>query len=162
MLIAVIPIAVSAAALILSLYIFFDNRRQDRRNVLLKMHELLVGDDLQRGRYLLFEKVIDEASVQSLSGQDYRDINRALATYNLLGLYVKNRYVEARDVLDVWDRSIYRTWVAGQPFLAHREHDHGYKVGVYFEQLAQKAADHLVLKGESLDVKIWRRPAEHE
>src|SRR5689334_656080 len=121
----ILPIALSVIALVFSIYTFIDNHMRDRRDILMKMHDLLISDDLQRGRYLLFDKIVDEDSVDRLSEQDYRDINRAIAAFNLLGIYVKNRYVSERDVMDAWGRSIYRSWIAAQPFLAHREKSHG-------------------------------------
>jgi hypothetical protein len=153
-----IPIIISAAALVFSFYTFTNSRRQDRRSVMLKMRELLVSEDLQRGRYLLFNKVIDEASVRQLDGQEYRDINRALATYNLLGLYVERGYVDEEDIMDVWARSIYRSWVVGQPFLRHREQGGGYKIAAaeYFDRLAEKARKELIQRGENLEVTVWR------
>lgn len=156
----ILPIVVSAVALAFSFYTFLAGRKQDRRDVMLKMHELLISDDLQRGRFLLFEKVVDEASVRALTGQDYRDINRAIATYNLLGLYVEKEYVNERDVMSVWARSIYRCWIAGQPFLLQREHDQGYKPAIYLERLAEKARQELLSKGESPEVTVWRSSLE--
>jgi hypothetical protein len=162
MMITAIPICLSAAALILSFYVFIDSHRQDRRNVLLKMHELLISDNLQKGRYLLFEKVVDEASVERLSGRDYRYINRALAAYNLLGLYVKKGYVDIDDVLDIWAVPIYRAWVAAQPFFAHREKNVGHRLGRFFEPLAQRARDELIHRGDGLEYSTWRRSKESE
>src|SRR5215831_1220907 len=38
-----------------------------------------LSEDIQRGRYLLFEKVVDVDSVKRLTDQEYRDVNRAIA-----------------------------------------------------------------------------------
>src|SRR5690349_8827448 len=135
--IAAIPIGISGTALLLSIYVFVENRRQYRRNALLRIHQLLMSDDVQRGRYLLFEKVIDESSIQNLSSQDYGDINRALAAFNLLGLYVQKGYVEEKEVMDIWARPVYRSWIAAQPFFAHREQHAGYRLSPFFDLLAQ-------------------------
>ena len=153
----VIPILISCAALVFSVYVFINNHKQDRRNVLLKMHEILASSEHQRGRYILFEKVIDESSVETLCDEEYRDINGALTAFNLLGIYVKNGYVDERDVLDAWGVSILRTWLAAKPFVAHREHKHGYNPHIYFEQLAHKAQEYLADKGIAQDIVIWRR-----
>ncbi len=110
--VAYISIILSITALMLSIFVFADGHKQDRRNILLKMHELLISDRHQKGRYLLFEKVADEPSVERLSDQDYRDINGAISAYSLLGLYVQNGYVNESDVLDAWAVSIARAWVS--------------------------------------------------
>jgi hypothetical protein len=121
-----------------------------------------MSDDVQRGRYLLFEKVVDEASIQSLSSQDYGDINRALAAFNLLGLYVQKGHVEKKEVMDVWARPVYRSWVAAQPFFAHREQNAGYRLGGFFEQLAQQARVELICKGETAEYSVWHHAPASE
>src|ERR1700761_3050107 len=90
---ATLSIVLSVFALCFSMYVFVDSRRRERRDMFLKIHETLINDDLQRGRQLLFIKVTDECSVESLNPDEYRDVNRALGTYNILGLYLKNGYV---------------------------------------------------------------------
>jgi len=74
-----ISIALSIAALAFSMYVFIVNRRRDKRDILIKMHEMLTSDRHQKGRHLLFEKVTDEPSVERLSDEDYRDINGAIS-----------------------------------------------------------------------------------
>ena len=152
-----LPIVLSSRALGFSIYVFFDNRKRDQRNVFLKVHERLLSDDLQRGRYLLFEKVSDEASVARLREDEYRDINRALATYEALGLYLKNGYVIKRDVMDLWAEAIYRAWHAAQPFIAHREHNHGYRPWPHFEALARASQDDLTHRGITMQFRVWRQ-----
>jgi hypothetical protein len=158
----VLSIALSVIALIFSIYVFINNRTRDRRDILMKMHDLLISDDLQRGRYLLFDKVVDEDSVDRLSDQDYRDINRAIAAFNLLGIYVKNGYVREQDVMDAWGRSIYRSWITAQPFLSHREKRHGYPVAVYFGSLAKRASEVLAKNGNLPEYKVLRRSQGNE
>jgi hypothetical protein len=84
----VVPIILSLVALAFSIYVFLDSHKRDQRDVFIKIHELLISDDIQRGRYLLFEKVVDEESVRRLTDEEYRDVNRAIASYNLLGIYL--------------------------------------------------------------------------
>src|SRR5215813_14020195 len=153
----VLSIALSIVALTFSIYVFVDSRVRDRRDVLMKMHELLISNELQRGRYLIFDKVVDEDSVDRLSGQGYRDINRAIAAFNLLGIYVKNGYVNERDVMDIWGYSIYRSWIAAQPFIVHREKRNGYQGMTYFGFLAERAKETLARSGSLPEYKVLRR-----
>ena len=80
----------------------------------------------------------DEPSVERLSDHDYREINRALGTYNILGLYLKNKYVTERDVINLWAEPVYNAWRASLPFIVHREHNHGFRPYRYFEEMAEK------------------------
>ena len=134
----VLSIVLSVAAFMFSMYVFIDSRVRDRRDLLIKMHEILISDDLQRGRHLLFTKVTDEASVDKLTSEEYRNINRVISVFSLLGLYVEKGYVSEQDVIDAWGWSIYRSWVAAQPFIAHREQHNGQRPGKYLELLAQR------------------------
>lgn len=97
-----IPIILSVAALIFSFYVFVDNRKKDRRDIFIRIHEPLISDSIHRGRRLLFEKAVDIESVKRLTDEEYRYINQAMAAYNLLGVYLKYGYVNERDVIEVW------------------------------------------------------------
>ncbi len=159
-LIATVSIIISVAALAFSFFVFFDGRRRDKRDMFLKMHQLMISDDIAKGRYILFEKVTDEESVERLSDDEYRDINRALATFNALGLYVENKYLREGDVMDMWAIPIYRVWHIAQPFIAHREQFQGYRPWKYFAILAQKAEHELSRRDNEIEVKVWSRTGE--
>jgi hypothetical protein len=154
---ATISISLSVVALIFSIYVFINNRRADKRNTLIKMHELLISDRHQKGRFLLFEKVTDESSVERLSDEDYRDINGAISGFSLLGLYVENGYVIERDAMEAWAIPIARAWEAAKPFIAHRVNRQGYNTHVGFEPLARRAQEYLARNGKALEYKAWRQ-----
>jgi hypothetical protein len=155
-------IALSIAALAFSIYVFFNNRRLDKRDNLIKMHELLISERQQRGRYLLHEKVRDESSVEHLSPEDYRDINSAISALSLLGLYVTKGYVNEQDALGAWAGPVARAWEAAKPFLAHRENRQGYNPHRWFEPLAQKSREYLDSNGIPFKYVAWRRAADKE
>jgi len=155
--ISVLPIALSITALIFSVYVFFNSRVRDRRDVLMKMSEMFISDDLEKGRYLLFNKVTDKASVDHLDDQEYHNINRALSAFNLLGLYVKNGYISEKEAIETWGWSVYRSWVAAQPFLEHREQGHGYRPWPYFDLLAEKTRETLSRSGNPPEYKVVHR-----
>lgn len=157
---AVVSVIISIVAVAFSLIVFFDNQRKDRRDVFLRMHQLLIEDDLIRGRYLIFRKITDETSVQQLTEEEYRDINRALSTYNALGLYMANGYVRERDVMDMWAQPIFRAWRTAQPLIVQRERLQGYKPWKYFDSLGRKAEQELTRQGASLDFRPWHRTDE--
>jgi hypothetical protein len=155
--IADISILISVLALGFSFFVFFDSRRRDQRDIFLKMHELLISDDVLRCRYVLFQTVTDEDSIKRLTDSEWRDVNRAMATLNALGLYLENGYVKERDVMDIWARPICRVWKAAQPVIDYRERLQGYEPWKHFSFLAEKAQQYLDRTGDNVDLKVWRR-----
>jgi hypothetical protein len=155
--IAFVSVIISVSALSFSFAVFLDNRNRDRRDIFLKMHELLISDDLQRGRYVLFQKITDEGSIERLTDGEWQDVNRALSTFNALGLYMVNRYVREQDVMDTWAHNICTAWKAAKPFISYRERLQGYPAWMYFAILADKAQQHLIHKGFDADLRIYRR-----
>ena len=63
------------------------------------MSEMFISEDLEKGRYLLFNKVTDKASVNHLDDQEYHNINRALSALSPC-LYVKNGYISEKDAIE--------------------------------------------------------------
>jgi hypothetical protein len=149
-------IVLSILAFGFSIFVFTESRRRDRRDIFLKNTEYLAGDGIQRGRYVLFDKVIDESSIERLTDDEYRDVHRAVNAFNILGLYVKNSYVSERDVLDAWAIPVYRAHRAARPFMQFRERIHGYTSWPYFDALAQKCQEDLNSRGGTPI-----RPVEH-
>jgi hypothetical protein len=152
-----LSIVLSVVALGFSIFVFTDSRRRDRRDVFLKITEYLTSDDIQRGRYILFDRVADEPSIERLTDDEYRDVHRAVNAFNILGLYVKNGYVSERDVLDTWTIPVYRARRAAQPLIAFRQRTHGYVAWPYFEALAKKCEKDLEGKDEKVEFMVWHR-----
>jgi hypothetical protein len=144
---ALASVVISIIALSFSALVFADNRRRDQRDLFLKVHQQMIGDRLQNGRRILFQKARDEAAVAALNDDDYRDINEALSFYNILGYYVRKRYVRERDVLEFWADPIVRAWAAAKPFMAYRMSNDGYHVLDNFEDLAARAERELLRRG---------------
>jgi hypothetical protein len=146
----ILSLAVSVFALSFSIYVFAVSRFRDRRDMFLKIHELLYSDDLQRGRITLFTKITDVSSVGELTDQEYRDVTRVLGAYNALGLYIRNGYVNERDVLNSWAESSYRAWSCAKPFREYRERRKGFMPWTNLDLLARKAEAALHEKGSRL------------
>src|SRR4051812_42018121 len=100
----------SIAALGISIFVLFETRRRDRRDLLLRIHEQLIGDDPQRGRHLLFQ--LGDRPVQELPDDDFRCINRALARYDVLGMYMEQGHVRKGDVMRLWAEPAFLAWRA--------------------------------------------------
>jgi hypothetical protein len=110
--IAAFSVGISLLALGFSLFVFVDNRRKDQRDTFLRLHKLLNDNDMQRGRYLLFQKATDQTSVEQLTDDEWLDINRVLSNLNTLGFYIAKHYVSVPNVLEIWARPITRMWKA--------------------------------------------------
>jgi len=119
--VADVSVAVAAAAFAVSLSTFLINRRRDRRDLFLRLHERLASVDQQRGRWLIHERLgRQHKRVEDLS-DDYEAINNALATLNIGCFYYVRRYISRKDWLEIWSVPIVRAIDAAQPFLAYRD-----------------------------------------
>lgn len=113
-------IAIAFLALAFSLATFAHDRFRDKRNLLLALHDRLVTAEQQENRRVVYEMAENGRTVEDLSREEYRQINNALAAFNVLAVHYQRRYVSRADVLDLWGIPIVRTVAAAQPFLEHR------------------------------------------
>lgn len=155
--IAIISVFISLMALGFSFFAFFDGRAKDRRDIFLQMHQLLISEELRRGRFILFQKIIDKDSIEHLSDNEWRDIDRALSAYNALGLYIAKGYVKESDVMDLWAAPISKAWKAAQPYLTYREHLGDPNPWKYLSFLAERAQQEISRTGGDSELKVWRR-----
>jgi hypothetical protein len=81
--------------------------------------------------------VFDVNSVMSLTSEEYGLINRALSTYELLGLFIEKRYISKSDALIVWARPVCRAWKLGAAFVEHRQTYVGDNAWRHYEKLAK-------------------------
>jgi hypothetical protein len=136
-----LSLLISVAALAITGLSYRDRRRQDRRDLFLKLHERLVEADLQRGRRLLFTRARTVEAVLKLRDEEPESfdlINRAIAMYDVAGLYVARNYVDKQDFMTEWGPVYGRAWLAADAFLAVRLGDRqGWR---YFRELGVEAA----------------------
>jgi hypothetical protein len=92
-------------AFIVSAAAFGFTRYTDRRNLLLRIHELLLDLPIQRGRRLV-HRVAAADGWDDLDENERELINRALAMFDVLGFYVAKRYVEFDDANDLWGPAV--------------------------------------------------------
>jgi len=149
--ITIAPIILSIIAVAFSVFVFVEGRRRYKRDVFLKIHELMIGEGQYRGRQLLLSQTFDEASIEKLSLSDRANISRAMATYDTLGLYLRRGYLIEDDVIDMWGDPAYRAWRAAQPFVLRRERRSGLPAYPYFRYLAERAES---LHGEAYTKSI--------
>jgi hypothetical protein len=116
-----VSLAISSAALALSLGAFLTSRWRDRRDLLLRIKEGLLTVDQQRGRRLIYEMSEKHRKVEDLSEDEYVSINNALSSLNNLGIYYRRRYIRRKDILELWALPVVRLLRAAEQFLAHRD-----------------------------------------
>lgn len=119
-----ISLGIALIALVLNGLTFSDRRRQDRRDLFLKLHERLIDPDVQRGRRLLYERVhspADAARLREHATDDYELVNRALAMFEVFAMYVERGYVDRDMALEEWGHTIARAYERAEHFLDDRE-----------------------------------------
>jgi hypothetical protein len=121
---APMTIAISVAALTLSLATFMTSRWRDRRDLLLRLQDRLVTADQQRGRHIIYRLPDREARVEYLSDEFFLIIN-AFAALNVLAIYYEQRYVSRKNVLELWASTIDRVLTSGNDFLTTRDASNG-------------------------------------
>lgn len=135
-----ISLCLSLSAAVLSVVALLDNRRKDRRDNYLKLHEMLISEDRHRGRQIMYMRCAGGSPISQIPEGERAMISRAIATYDAVGLYVKRGYVDENDVMDTWADSVQRAWRSAQPFIVDRRDGHGVKdPWPFFRYLAQRA-----------------------
>ncbi len=133
---------------------------RDARDLLLSVHQTLVAEDASTGRYLLYEYF--GTSVRDYPQEIYQPINRAIANFDMLGLYLERGYLPEPDIMDLWAEPICRAWVAAQPFIDYREQHNGWRPWPYFKKLAERADKYLLARGVDLEPPAPRAPRSFE
>ncbi len=147
MTVSIVSIAISTAALAVSLSAFVASRYRDRRDLMLKLHEHLVTSDQQRGRRLIYEIHESATAIEDLSEEQYALINNALSTLNVLGIYYERGYVSRKDVRRFFALTVVRLMPAAEIFLAHRDQLVGTISWPELRALAEDSAKHVRQRG---------------
>jgi hypothetical protein len=134
-----ITLAISITAMSLTTYTVIQTRRQRRADTFIRLHELLIQPDVQRGRRLLFEAA--EGKPMPASGTvEWDEINRSLALYDTLGLYVAHHFVDRETTLDVWHHSLRAIREPAEHFIAQRQSR--WRPWPHLSRLFEAAASH--------------------
>lgn len=96
-----VGIALALAAVIVSLITILLSRRQQQLSSFLQIQDVMLGEDLQHGRRLIY-RAASGSPVPAPDTADLHTVARALAVFNLLGSYVRWGMVPRRWVLDFW------------------------------------------------------------
>ncbi|MEO6472382.1 MAG: hypothetical protein ABIR57_10610 [Aeromicrobium sp.] len=113
---AVVGLIIGFATVLVSVH-------QARLSAYTRMHELLISPDTAKGRRILFV-AYNEQRLSELGEDDWHEINRALATYDTLGVYFRRRIVSRRLVLGEWFHPLSLIREPANAWMRHRV-EHG-------------------------------------
>lgn len=139
--IRIAPIVVSCIALGFSVFAFLEGRARHKRDLFLKIHELLISEDQYQGRQLLLMGGFDDVSIEGLPIDKRANISRAIGAYDTLGLYLRRGYLIKEDVMSMWGDPACRAWDAARPFVARRERRSRLPAYPHFKYLVDGATD---------------------
>ena len=138
---------VSLAAFIFSVINWRERKRQDRRDLYLKIHERLVDIDLQRGRRIIYRDVHSAEHAEALfreRPEDYDLANRALAMLDVAALYEEQRYIDGKLLMREWGPVYARIRENSGYFIAERiarSVEPAHPAWPHFQSLARRAAE---------------------
>lgn len=124
-----VPIILSLSAFGFSLVTYWQQKNKDKRDLFIKMHETLIAPDLQMGRRILnsTHRTVAEIEELRLSSPDqYQLVNRSLAMFDILSMYLLRGYVEKELVLTEWGHTLANTWRHAETFIEARTALEGY------------------------------------
>jgi hypothetical protein len=138
-------VVLSVLALLFSAFVFFYNRRSNKRELLLRFHEQLLAPERQHGRRVLFELVERNQGPDDLTAEEFRDANHSLSLLGMLGFLFCKRYIPRHDVLDLWALTAVRVFDAAEKsgFLALRDAQNGAPPWPYLHPFVTDARRHL-------------------
>ncbi len=93
---------VALIAVALTTYTVIQARRTQRTDAFLRLHELMIQPDAQRGRRRLFQAANGVTAMPRPGTVESGEMNRALALYDTLGMYIEHRIVDPESALDAW------------------------------------------------------------
>jgi hypothetical protein len=135
----ILSVVLATVAIAVSAWTVYAGRRSRRQDTFLRIHELLISPDVQRGRKLLYEgarsgRFPDEGS------DDLVMMNRALSLYHTVGMYVRRKVIPEKWVLDSWHHSLRDIKAAYEIFVQHRQATyHFWRPWVELEDLIGRA-----------------------
>jgi len=137
---AIASTAISLVALGFSAFVFAEGRTRHKRDMFLKIHEIMISETSYRGRQLLLSQQFTRESIEDLDPSKRADVSRTLALFDTMGLYLDRGYLVEDDVLSMWGSRVGRVWDAAQSFIKRRESQTvGIKPYPYLQCLVERA-----------------------
>lgn len=112
-------------ALLISVSAFRIARRSARRQQFIRLHELLVSPESQKGRRILHATAKSAGRITFLwqfRPNDFDLMNRAVSLFHTLAIYTRRGYVPVDFSKDQWAQNVRRSWSRIETYIRWR-HD---------------------------------------
>jgi hypothetical protein len=140
---AVVSAVVAVAALAFTIHLAKAGTEQNRRDLFLSVHERLCQEDAHRGRRILWDQIGSEDQARIMRRdhpEEWRQVVHAIAMLDMLGLYVRQGYIDKDLALKEWGSICAHAWEhGGKHVLPAREADLGWRPWRNFEWFGQQA-----------------------
>ena len=132
----------STLAISLSAWTVYVGRRSRRQDTFLRVHELLISPEAQRGRRLLYQ-MAETGKKPDDGSDDYAVMNRALSLYDTVGMYVRRNVIPQSWVLDAWHHPLRDIRAPYEAFVRHRQADyHPWRPWLDLKDLVSRAENY--------------------
>ncbi|CAG6392762.1 hypothetical protein SCOCK_180139 [Actinacidiphila cocklensis] len=115
--------------------------KRQKRDLFLDLHEKLSRPDMQTGRTLLREQIngLDDAiGMRRWKSDDYQKAVSAIAMFDILGLYVEERFIKRSLVFKEWGW-LYADVYFHARYVIQDRRNHGRDPWLHFQRLGEKA-----------------------
>lgn len=120
-----VALLLAVMGLALGLFTVWLSVHQARINAYTRMHETLISPDASGGRRKLF-MAYEVNNLPEPGDEDWGAIDRSMATYDTLGVYVKRRIVPKKLVMSAWFHPLSNIAEPARAWVEHRK-AHGVK-----------------------------------
>jgi hypothetical protein len=107
----------------LTSYTIDQTRKQRRLDAFASMHDLLITEDSQRGRRMLYAAA-NSGSWPERNSPEWDQMNRALAMLDTLAMYIDKKIVDRELAMDTWGHAFRRIRDPAEHFMRLRADDY--------------------------------------
>ena len=97
----VLGVSIGLLAIVISLMTVLIGRHEQQASSFLAVQELMLSEELQRGRLLIYKAGVS-GDIPAMDSGDYYRMVRSLAVFDLMGAYARKGIVRRRWVMDYW------------------------------------------------------------
>lgn len=147
--------ALTTAAIFLSGFALYRSGRADKRDLFLRIHEMLLEPEAVQGRRRLYRvETVEDARAIHAEQEVYTNVHRSLALFDLLAKYVRNGWIDERIALEEWGRSLTQARGPGLVFIEVRSEEVKWRSWPDFLDLAERAKR--FKEGQYTPERAWR------
>jgi hypothetical protein len=110
-------------AIALTTYTIVQTRRQRRLDAFTSMHDLLITEESQRGRRMVYAAA-DSGSWPDRHSREWDQMNRALAMLDTMAMYIDKKIVDRELAMDTWGHAFRRIREPAEQFMSLRADDY--------------------------------------